>query len=450
MGWIHMLNERCHTPAGNGPANRRRRFTAPDPPTRGFPATFLSVLFFVVLGLVSGCAVSPEPVLQPTDSYRQPDFRDDLQYAGLEESLARSVEYLKKIPADRPFQFGDDAYPAAHLLRSLEVFADFIRTHPDPANLNRFISENFQVYQAAGQGPQRQVLYTGYYEPLLRGRSAPDARFNVPVLGRPDNLVKIDLGAFSAQYGDKVLTGRLTPEGTVVPFFERREIEETDALNGRAPVLTWMESEVDLFFLQIQGSGRVILEDGRILHVHYDSTNGQPYRSIGKLLIDENKIPLEEMSMQKIRSYLEAHPEDLRRVLNYNPSYVFFKLEEDGPLGCLNVKLTPGRSIALDRRIFPLPVLAYVETEKPLIDGSGNIVGWQRFGRFAVSQDTGGAIKGPARADLYWGSGTYAEIAAGHMRHRGPLYMLVLKPGREQTAEVAANAVSSAGHPAVR
>jgi membrane-bound lytic murein transglycosylase A len=262
--------------------------------------------------------------------------------------------------------------------------------------------------------------------------------------------VKIDLGAFSAQYGDKVLTGRLTPEGTVVPFYERREIEESGALNGRAPVLTWMESEVDLFFLQIQGSGRVILEDGRILHVHYDSSNGQPYRSIGKLLIDENKIPLEEMSMQKIRAYLEAHPEDLRRVLNYNPSYVFFKLEEDGPLGCLNVKLTPGRSIALDRRIFPLPVLAYVETEKPLIDGSGNIVGWQRFGRFAVSQDTGGAIKGPARADLYWGSGTYAEIAAGHMRHRGPLYMLVLKPGREQTAEVAANAASSAAHPAVR
>lgn len=394
----------------------------------------IAPVFLIVLGFLTGCAVAPEPVMLPVNSYRQPDFSDDLQFVGLEESLVRSMEYLAKIPAERPFRFGEDVYTAAHLQRSLDVFLQFIRTRPDPQKLKRFIAENFRVYQSAGRDAERRVLYTGYYEPLLQGRSTPDDRFKVPVLGRPDNLVKIDLGAFSSNYAETVLTGRLTPDGRVVPFYERREIEETSALQGHAPILAWMESEVDLFFLQIQGSGRVFLEDGRLLHVHYDTANGQPYRSIGTLLIRENKIPLEEMSMQRIRSYLEAHPEEMRRILNYNPSYVFFKLEEDGPLGCLNVKLTPGRSIALDRRIFPLPAVTYLETEKPLIDGSGNIVQWQRFGRFAVSQDTGGAIRGPGRADLFWGSGTYAEIAAGHMRHTGSLYLLVLKPEAAQTA----------------
>jgi len=403
-----------------------------------FTATKVPAVLFIVLVVFIGCSVTPQPVLQPVDSYRLPDFDDDLQYIGLEESLERSLEYLRIIPADRRFQFGADSYSAAHLLRSLEVFGEFIRTEPDSTALKRFITERFRVYQSVGNGPKRQVLYTGYYEPLLSGRSLPDARFDIPVLGRPDNLVKVELQAFSQQYPQAVLTGRLTSEGTVVPYYERREIEETGALKGSAPILTWLESEVDLFFLQIQGSGRVFLEDGRILHVHYDSSNGQPYRSIGKLLIDEGKIPLEEMSMQKIRAYLEKHPGEMRRVLNYNPSYVFFKLEEEGPLGCLNVKLTPGRSIALDRSIFPLPALVYMKAEKPLIDGAGQIVGWQPFSRFGVSQDTGGAIKGPARADLFWGSGTYAEIAAGHMRHRGGLYMLVLKPEAALPGEVAA------------
>ena len=135
------------------------------------------------------------------------------------------------------------------------------------------------------------------------------------------------------------------------------------------------------------------------------------------------------MSMQKIREYLRSHPEEAENILNYNPSYVFFKIEKDGPLGCLNVKLTPGRSIALDRRIFPLPALVFIETQKPLITADGQISSWTDFGRLVLSQDTGGAIRGPGRADLFWGNGPYAEIAAGHMQHPGRLYFLILKPG---------------------
>ena len=136
------------------------------------------------------------------------------------------------------------------------------------------------------------------------------------------------------------------------------------------------------------------------------------------------------MSMQAIRAYLNMHPEQMDYVFNYNPSYVFFKIEPDGPLGNINVRLTPGRSIALDRKLFPPAALAYINTQKPLIDSTGNITGWSDFSRFALNQDTGGAITGPGRADLFWGNGNYAEIAAGHLKYTGNLYFLILKPDK--------------------
>jgi membrane-bound lytic murein transglycosylase A len=167
-----------------------------------------------------------------------------------------------------------------------------------------------------------------------------------------------------------------------------------------------------------------------VLNVHYHGSNGRPYRSIGRLLIEEQKIPKEEMSMQKIRSYLQAHPQEMAAVLNHNPSYVFFKLESEGPLGYLNVLLTPGRSVALDRRLFPPAALAYIQTKKPVVNGAGQIDSWADCGRFVLNQDTGGAIRGPGRADLFWGNGPYAEIAAGHLAHIGKLYFLILKPDK--------------------
>jgi membrane-bound lytic murein transglycosylase A len=165
-----------------------------------------------------------------------------------------------------------------------------------------------------------------------------------------------------------------------------------------------------------------------VLNLGYDTSNGRPYRSIGQLLIEEGKIRREEMSMQRIRAYLNENPDEIRRVLSHNPSYIFFKVTPDGPLGSLNVKLTPGRSIALDRALFPPAALSFVETRKPMIDGQGRIAAWLECRRFTLNQDTGGAIKGPGRADLFWGSGHEAEIAAGHLKHPGTLYFLVRQP----------------------
>jgi membrane-bound lytic murein transglycosylase A len=384
--------------------------------------------------LIAGC---PAPIKKPPaesalvrkSAFSYPDFTDDLEFDGLEYSILKSMDYLQKVPADRMYQFGPDRYDAAHLMQSLQQFLDFIRTNPSSRDLEKFIRSNYLVYQSVGRDQEGEVLFTGYYEPHLNGRLQQDDEFRFPIYGLPTDLMKIDLSDFDEKYDGQSIVGRCTGQ-TVVPYHDRREIDEENVLADKAEPLAWIKDPVDAFFLQIQGSGKIFLDTGEVINVHYNGSNGRPYRSIGKLLIESQKIPQEEMSMQKIRSYLHEHPEEMAPVLNYNPSYVFFKLEPEGPLGYLNVLLTPGRSLALDRRIFPPAALAFIQTKKPVVDSTGRIDSWEDCSRFVLNQDTGGAIKGPGRADLFWGSGPYAEIAAGHLAHTGKLFFLILKPDK--------------------
>jgi len=313
------------------------------------------------------------------------------------------------------------------MIRSLEYFLGYVQTRPSPDDLNKFIRSNYIVYRSVGRDAGGEVLYTGYYEPNLRGSLSSNGEYRFPIYARPSDLLTVDLSLFNEKYAGQKIIGRVAGQ-TVVPYYDRNEIDAEGALDGKADVLVWVDDPVDVFFLQIQGSGKVYLDSGEVLNIHYHTSNGRPYRSIGTLLIENKQISVDEMSMQKIRQFLNNHPDKMTAVFNYNPSYVFFKVEPDGPLGNINVKLTPGRSIALDRRIFPAAALAFIETEKPVVDSSGRIESWQRFSRFALNQDTGGAIRGPGRADLFFGNGPYAEIAAGHLKHAGKLYFLVLKP----------------------
>jgi membrane-bound lytic murein transglycosylase A len=382
---------------------------------------------------LAGCS-SLSPLFQPAPKNgliklspkNYPVFFDDMFYDGMEHVLAQSLSYLNRISKDRTFTFGGDVFTASHMILSLEKFLSFARTKPSPSDMKRFLSDNYWVYRSVGSGNSGKVLFTGYYEPLLLGRSEKTIDYTEPIYARPDDLVTINLSKFSSQYKGKKIIGRYA-DRTVVPYYDRKEIDSGGALVGKTPALAWLNDPVDSFFLQIQGSGKVYLETGQTLNIHYHVANGHPYRSIGKLLIDTGKIQRTEMSMQAIRTYLKNNPKEVENILNYNPSYVFFKLEEEGPIGYLGVRLTPGRSIAVDRRIFPLSALAFVETSQPLIDGSGNIHQWVDSTRFVLSQDIGGAIRGPGRADLFWGNGPYAEIAAGYLKSRGQLYFLVLK-----------------------
>jgi membrane-bound lytic murein transglycosylase A len=367
-----------------------------------------------------------ENAMERISSWSYPDFLDDMTYNGLEDSILQSLSYLNKIPADRQFIFGEDQYNTEHMIKSLQHFLGYIQARPSRQDLKKFIQSDYRIYRSVGRNGAGEVLYTGYYEPLLKGSLIRSEQYRFPIYTRPRDLITIDLSLFHKKFKGEKIIGRYTDQ-SVVPYYDRSEIETGGVLEDKAGVLAWAEDPVDVFFLQIQGSGKVQLENGNVFNVHYQTTNGRPYRSIGKLLIDEEKISVADMSMQKIREYLNNHPEEIDTVLNYNPSYVFFIIEPNGPLGNINVKLTPGRSIALDRRIFPPAALAFIETEKPLIDDVGQIHSWQRFSRFVLNQDTGGAIKGPGRADLFWGNGSYAEIAAGHLKHTGELYFLVLK-----------------------
>ena len=395
------------------------------PKSKFFSAGAAALITGFIL-LASGCAPTKETVMQRISARSYPKFYDDMRFDALEYGISQSLAYLNRLPADRQFVFGGDSYTARHMIQSLEYFLQYVKTRPSADDLDKFIRSNYIVYRAVGRDSGGEMLYTGYYEPNLRGSLQPDAQYRFPIYARPSDLFTVDLSLFNEKYAGRII-GRLAGQ-TLVPYYDRSAIDAGGVLDGKADVLAWVDDPVDVFFLQIQGSGKVYLDSGEVLNIHYHTSNGRPYRSIGTLLIEDKQISADEMSMQKIREYLNDHPDKMPGVLNYNPSYVFFKVEPDGPLGNINVRLTPGRSIALDYRIFPAAALAFIETEKPLVDGAGRIESWRRFGRFVLNQDTGGAIRGPGRADLFFGNGPYAEIAAGHLKHIGKLYFLVLKP----------------------
>ncbi len=396
----------------------------------------LCIMWFILgmtMMMAAGCtffqrpAVTPEADLIRLTKPDYPDFSDGLFLDNLSYGIGKSLAYLQNVSADRTFRFGEDNYNTLHLIRSLEALRNFVETRPDSAALNRFISDRFLVYRSIG-GPQSgQVLFTGYYEPHLRGSLTPNARYRYPVHAMPGDLMLIDLSPFSEALKGKRIVGRLQGK-TVVPYPDRQAIEADVGFGHKTPPIAWVDDRIDLFFLQIQGSGRIYLTNGSFFRVHYHGTNGHPYRSIGRLLIDQGKIPADEMSMQRLKAYLQDHPAEVDAVLNHNPSYVFFKTESSGPIGAIGVDLTPGRSVAVDRRVFPMAAPAFLKTQIPVVDGNGRIDHWMDFSALALNQDTGGAIRGPGRVDIFWGDGPYAQIAAGHMQHKGAFYLLILDP----------------------
>ncbi len=393
----------------------------------------------VVVGiLLAGCAPTPPPKpVKPTippmgalkrlelDAY--PYFVENGELDQLTRSMDASLAYLRRLPADRRIPFGADAYPAAHLIRSLEVFAGLMAANPSAERLNEVVREHFLVYQSIGRDEAGDVLFTGYYEPILPAGSTPTKEFTTPVHPKPSDMVEIDLSRFAPDLEGRTIIGQYTGK-TVIPYPTRKQIRETAGFNSTAPPIVWLRDEVDLLILQIQGSGRVQLEDGTQMHILYNGSNGRPYRSIGKLLIDEGRVSRQKMSMQAIRSYLRQHPKSKNRIMDHNPRYIFFKAADHGPLGALGEPLTPMRSIAVDRTLMPSAALAYISVDLPSVTLAGKIEQWRPYSGFALSQDAGSAITGPGRVDLFMGHGLQAEVGAGHLKHPGTLYFLVLKP----------------------
>ena len=309
---------------------------------------------------------------------------------------------------------------------------------PATASAHEFFETEFLPYRVANADGSVEGLATGYYEPLLRGSRSKEGPYRYPLYTTPADLLSVDLAEISPTLKHLRLRGRL--EGRrVVPYYPRAEIERgLPALAGRE--LLWVDDPVDLFFLHIQGSGRVRLPSGELVRVGYADQNGQPYKSIGRYLVEQGELELEQASMQGIKAWGLANPEKLDALLNQNPSYVFFRempaegggqgsatdapmtasgsVTTAGPVGALGVALTPERSIAVDPRYLPLGAPVYLATTWP---GSA-----QPLARLMLAQDSGGAIRGAVRADFFWGFGEAAGAQAGRMRQK--LRMWVLLP----------------------
>ncbi|MBF0427158.1 MAG: murein transglycosylase A [Magnetococcales bacterium] len=342
-------------------------------------------------------------------------------------ALENSAVYYDKQPAAARYAFGSSAaVSAAALARGCRDLATRARGGNIEA-LHAHLRAHYRVFAATGRDGHGEVLVTGYYEPLLEGSRTRSERFRHPLYQRPDDLLEADLGAWSEDLKGRKLVARVE-KGKLLPYFDRTEIDQDGRLAGRGLEVVWVDDEIALFFLHIQGSGRIRLaEDGSHLRVGYAAANGRPYRAIGSLMLKEGMLTPGHVSMQAIRSWLEAHPGEVERVLAHNPSYVFFREQAGGPFGNIEVALTPGHSIATDYREFPKGAPALLVSRWPrFAQATGEeIAAWEPVTRWVVNQDTGGAIRGPGRVDWFMGFGAEAERVAGVMKaDRSALYFI--------------------------
>lgn len=294
-----------------------------------------------------------------------------------------------------------------------------ILNKPSDIQVRQFIQAHFQPHEIIGTNGNSDGLITGYYEPTLFGSLEKDIRYRHPIYSRPDSLLIIDLAELYPELKGKRVRGRLIGN-RVVPYFDRAEIDGTEyPLKGNE--LLWVDDPYASFFLQVQGSGRVQLPDGNIIGVGYADQNGHQYISIGKKLIEMGELTREEVSLFTIRAWLKENPDKAKMLLNKNPSYVFFTLNKDvenGPRGSLNVPLTAERSLAVDRSVIPLGTPIWLSTTLPANE---------TYQRLLFAQDTGGAITGAVRADVFFGNGEKAEQLAGNMKQPGRLFALLPK-----------------------
>ncbi len=290
----------------------------------------------------------------------------------------------------------------------------------DPQAIVGYWQQYFQVYATSQADGRDQGLITGYYQPVLKGAKTPTIRYSIPLYKTPVDLITVSLNGLFPELKYKRVRGRIQGQ-SLVPYYTRAEIERANSpLQGQE--LVWVEDAVEAFFLQVQGSGMVELEPSGYMHVGYADQNGHPYQSIGRLLVERGEMTASEASMQTIKAWGKAHPTQLRALLDANPSYVFFKELPQGltgPLGALGVPLTAGRSVAVDPFYVPLGAPYYLVTTLPNQS--------QPLQQLMMAQDTGGAIKGGVRADVYWGAGESAGKMAGAMRQTGQAWVWLPK-----------------------
>ena len=362
------------------------------------------------------CPAAPAQPMPPPTPTPAVDYRGKLVPASWLDLPGWKREPLK--PALQAFARSCTVLEKQDPWKAVCAGAQTLLPAASEAEIASFFEMNFDAYQVVNADDSTAGMVTGYYEPLLKGSRTRTSRYRIPLYGVPQDLLVIDLSSVYPDLKNKRLRGRV--EGNrVVPYLARGDIDKDPApLKGLE--IAWVDDPVEAFFLHIQGSGQVELENGERIRVGYAEQNGHPFRSLGGLLIRRGEIPPERASMQGIKDWARRHPKKVQQFMNENPSYVFFReLPRDlpGPIGSLGVPLTPERSIAVDPRVIPLGVPVYLATTWPNTPDA--------LDRLMVAQDTGGAIAGGVRADFFWGFGDAAGNQAGKMRQSGRMWVLL-------------------------
>ena len=359
-------------------------------------------IFVLCALIISACATRPPGIGDPIEWSSLQDWASDNQ-SEVWQGFLKSCQKLNQGQWQEVCQLANNS----------ENLSDI--------DVREFFESHFEVRPVYAEDGVSEGLITGYYEPLLKGSWQRSEEFRYPLYGVPKDLLVVDLGGIYPELKNMRLRGKLDGN-KVVPYYNRSQLDDDQDLLQGAEIL-WVNSLVDVFFLHVQGSGRVQLTDGSTAAVGYAEQNGHPYQSIGKVLIEMGELEREEVTLFTIKDWLKTNPDRLIEILSKNPSYIFFELRDgqaDGPLGSLNVALTPRRSIAVDRNVIPLGAPVWLQTTLPDEEQSP-------LNQLMLAQDTGGAIRGHVRADVFWGRGDEAEKLAGLMKQQGKLFVLLPK-----------------------
>lgn len=384
-----------------------------------------SLLIFLALSLLASCRPVP-PVVPPPPSIKVPPVAPTPVVPASPVPALTPVAWteVEGWLSDNPAEAWDGFLKGCGIMRKRSQWqdvctaADALGKAASPEDVRHFFEQNFVPFQVRNPDGSETGTITGYYVPNLNGSRTRTERYRWPLYAVPDDLLIIDLRSVYPDLANYRLRGRL--EGRkVVPYYSREELDaRPELLAGKE--LFWVEDPVELFFMQIQGSGRILLEDGTMVMVHYADQNGHPFRSVGKLLLEQGVMTRDQMSMQNIKTWAQQNPDQVAALLKENPSYVFFTVlpgNPERPFGALGVPLTPERSLAVDPKSIPLGTPVFLATTWP---DKG-----EPLQRLMLAQDTGGAIRGAVRADFFWGMGNEAGARAGRMKHKGRMWVLL-------------------------
>jgi membrane-bound lytic murein transglycosylase A len=385
------------------------------------------ILILIALVIV-GCARKVPRISTPSGVTLSPvsaadiDFADDLDVASLDLAIERSLHYFDSSGRNNVYRIADRLISTQQMKESLLAFRQIIKDGGNPADKKKMINQKFNIYRAKGQDGSGGVLFTGYYEPLLEGSLTPTAKYKYPLYMPPPNL----LAKKMSQQGAKIERFNGSEPAS---YYSRWEIDADKVLQGKGLELVWVSDPVDLFFLHIQGSGKIKLEDGKMVTVSATLSNGRPFRSVTKYMLERGIISGRDSSYHNVKRILKGKSDhDLYTILGYNERYIFFRFVDKDPIGSLGEPVTPGRTIATDPDAFPEGALAFIRLSKHVLDQEGNLTNQRvSFSRFVLNQDKGSAIKGPGRVDLFCGFGENAESIAGTLKEKGELYFLIKK-----------------------